>query len=104
MKSDYIWDPVDLYSFNKRDLTEEPHEIIKYHNYVPSKLKHNESSITRIIFEHEKRNIIFPIDINHNEIREITYKDVIKMCETHNIEFKKSKLRCISSRDQESLL
>jgi hypothetical protein len=54
VKSDYNKDPSDLYSFNKRDLTDELHQIIKYHNYLPSKLKHNESSITKIIFEHEK--------------------------------------------------
>ena len=30
VKSDYNWDPLDLHSFNKRDLTDELHQIIKY--------------------------------------------------------------------------
>ena len=82
------WDPLEIYHDNKHDLFHILHDIIKYHNYIPTKIKHDKHAITRIIFEKEERNIILTIDINHNNLRELNYKDLIKLCNTHKIEFR----------------
>ena len=63
------------------------HEIIRIHNYLPPKITHNKYAITRIIFEKYTGNIILSLDTNNKDIRHLDYKD-IKLCQTHNIEFK----------------
>ena len=56
---------------------------------MPKKIKSNGYKITRIIFEHDNRNIIIDTDCNFSSnYREITYKDVIQICNVNNIEFK----------------
>ena len=70
------------------DLTCELHEIIKIHNYIPSKIRNTGYATTRIIFNKNEQNIILTIDENENRHKEINYKNVIEICKTHNIEFK----------------
>ena len=60
-------------------------EIMKQHNYIPTKIKHKKHAITRIIFEKDKRNIILTIDLNQIDHRELNYKDLIILCNTHKL-------------------
>ena len=41
--------------YNKTDMFDELHDMIKFHNYIPSKIKHTKRAITRIIFDKEKK-------------------------------------------------
>jgi len=72
----------------KSDLTDELHEIIKTYNYIPLKLKHDKQSIVRIVFNYEETNIILLIDQSYIQLKEATYKDVIKLRKSHDVEFK----------------
>ena len=36
----------------------------------------------------DQRNTILTIDINHNNLRELNYNYLIKICNTHKIEFR----------------
>ena len=75
--------------FEKRgDLTNILHNIIKTYKYFPHKLKHDKYKITRIIFEHDARNIILNIDATTDTMRETNYKDITKLCEVSGVEFK----------------
>ena len=49
------FDPLEIYHDNKHDLFHILHDIIKYHNYIPTKIKHDKHAITRIIFEKDKK-------------------------------------------------
>ena len=73
---------------NKDDLNTELIEIIRHHQYIPSGIKHDRYIITRIIFQKDGRSIILTLDCNRKSIRDIDYKDVLKICKTHDIEFK----------------
>ena len=42
----------------------------------------------RIIFDYEETNVILLIDQSYNQLKEATYKDVITLCKSHEIEFK----------------
>jgi len=73
---------------DKDDLNTGLKEIIKHHQYIPSGIKHDRYRITRIIFQKEGTNIILTMDCNRKSIKDIDYKDVLKICKTHDIEFK----------------
>ena len=51
---DDTWDPLGVYHDNKHDLFHILHDIIKYHNYIPTKIKHDKHARTIIIFEKKK--------------------------------------------------
>ena len=53
------WDPLEIYHDNKHDLFHILHDIIKYHNYIPTKIKHDKHAITRIIFEKRGKTYYF---------------------------------------------
>jgi hypothetical protein len=72
---------------DKNDVHEELDKIIGHHNYIPTKLKHRDYSVIRIIFEKEGRNIILSSDVN-TATQNISYHDIIKLCDKHGIEFK----------------
>ena len=76
-----------MYLVDKTDLNEELDKIIGHYNHIPTKLKHREHSIIRIIFEKDGRNIILSSDVNCLT-KGITYHDIIALCEEHEIEFK----------------
>lgn len=94
-----VWDPlqmllepanitVDKTIFvEKNDLNEELDKIIAHHNHIPTKLKHREYSVIRIIFEKEGRNIILSSDVN-TATKNITYHDIVHLCGKHGVEFK----------------
>jgi hypothetical protein len=73
--------------FDKSDLNDELDKIIGYHNHIPTKLKHREYSVIRIIFEKDDRNIILSSDVN-TATKNITYHDDVHLCEKHGVEFK----------------
>ena len=70
------------------DLQEVLEGLILHHNYVPTKIKHKRFHIVRIVFEKEGRYTILTVDVNHGVHPEICYKDIIKLCEAHEVEFK----------------
>ena len=72
---------------DKNGVNEELDKIMGHHNYVPTKLKHRDYSVIRIIFEKESRNIILSSDVN-TATKNISYHDIIKLCDKHGIEFK----------------
>jgi hypothetical protein len=76
---------------DKNDVNEELDKIIGHHNYIPTKLKHRDYSVIRIIFEKEGRNIILSSDVN-TATKNISYHDIIKLCDKHGIEFKNQTL------------
>ena len=41
-----------------------------------------------IVFEKEHRSVILTIDANNAVHKELSYKDILKLCETHKIQFK----------------
>ena len=73
--------------FDKHDLNEELDKIIGYHNHIPTKLKHREYSVIRIIFEKDGRNIILSSDVN-SATKNITYHYIVHLCEKHGVEFR----------------
>ena len=87
-----VWDPLQMlfetkrvfvdkmYLVDKTDLNEELDKIIGHYNHIPTKLKHREHSIIRIIFEKDGRNIILSNDVNCLT-KGITYHDIIAFCE-----------------------
>ena len=81
------WDPLDLYNNDTREILNILQEIIKHHNYIPTKIKHNKYAIARVTFGKEARHVILTLDINNNKLREIICKDIIKLCNAHKLEF-----------------
>jgi hypothetical protein len=94
-----VWDPLQILLetrtitvdkeiyVEKNDINDELDKIMGYHNHFPTKLKHREYSVTRIVFEKDKRNIILSSDVN-TATKNITYHDIVHLCEKHGIEFK----------------
>ena len=42
----------------------------------------------RIVFNYQEANIILLIDQSYVQVKDATYKDVINLCKSHEIEFK----------------
>jgi hypothetical protein len=71
-----VWDPLQILLetrtitvdkevyVEKNDINDELDKIMGYHNHIPTKLKHREYSVIRIVFEKDKRNIILSSDVN----------------------------------------
>ena len=64
----------------KKDINDEADKIIAYHKHIPTKLKHREYSVIRIIFEKDGRNIILSSDVN-TATKNFTYHDIVHLCE-----------------------
>ena len=69
---------------NKNDLNQELDQIIEHYNYIPT-IKNNKFQVIRINFKLEGKDITLEID--PNDTRNITYKDISKLCSKHGIEF-----------------
>ena len=69
---------------NKNDLNDELDQIIKHYDYIPT-TRNNRFQTTRIYFKLEGKDITLEID--PNDTRNITYKDINKLCLKHGIEF-----------------
>ena len=72
-------------------------EIIRHHNYIPTKIKHQRASIVRIVFEKNGHSTILSLDANNATHKELSYKDIIKLCDAHQIEFKNQNIGSLVS-------
>ena len=72
-------------------------DIIRHHNYIPTKIKHQGASIVRIVFEKGGHCTILSLDANNSAHKELSYKDIIKLCEAHQIEFKNQNIGTLVS-------
>ena len=69
---------------NKNDLNDELDEIIEHYNYIPT-IKNKKFQVVRIKFKLHDKDITLEID--PNDTRSLTYKDVQKLCHKHEVEF-----------------
>ena len=69
---------------NKNDLNQELDQIIEHYNYIPT-IKNNKFQVIRINFKLQGKDITLEID--PNDTRNITYKDISKLCMKYGIEF-----------------
>ena len=86
--SDEVYKNGIIFYTELTDLEDVLIDIIRHHNYIPAKIKHNKMLIVRIIFEKDGQNVILSVDVNNSIHRELSYKDIIKLCELHKLEFK----------------
>ena len=80
----------------KSDLTEELYQITETYNYIPQKNKNDKCQIVLIVFNFEERNIVLSIEPNYN-VPDITYKNIIELCNTNKIEWKNQTIGSITS-------
>ena len=70
-------------------MNDELDKIIEHYNYIPT-IKNNKIQVVRINFKLDKKDITLEID--PNDTRSMSYRDVKKHCEKHEIEFQNQPL------------
>ena len=72
------------------------YQIIETYNYIPQKIKNDKCQIVLIVFNFEERNIVLSIEPNYN-VPDVTYKNIIELCNTNKIEWKNQTIGSITS-------